>query len=204
MRAAATTEAIAHAIASLLWFNFLGGAVGKTESMLTTIHRKCNVSCELLWWMVTEKGAQTALVKLNTKVIVKEMVMVLHVALAPAGSWAAISITTWWPTKPTDKVQVRPLFARSPHLSQLTWRLYSLCWWYRYYSYHYEKRETINEVHTALAASVRSWNNLLMAAGCTLHPDKSASIIICCLIITTRWSSAGYMKFTRTIATATF
>ena len=44
--------------------------------------------------MVTEKGAQTALVKLNTKVIVKEMVMVLHVALAPAGSWAAISITT--------------------------------------------------------------------------------------------------------------
>ncbi len=37
---------------------------------------------------------------------------------------------------------------------------------------HMKKRETINEVCTALAASVRSWDNLLMATGYTLHPDK--------------------------------
>src|SRR6056300_1814443 len=35
-----------------------------------------------------------------------------------------------------------------------------------------DRRESIQEVHAALAASVDSWNNLLIATGGALHPDK--------------------------------
>jgi len=62
-----------------------------------------------------------------------------------------------------------------------------------------KQRETINEVYAALAAS---WNNLLMATGDTLNPDK-CFYHMWYLIITTRRSSVGYMKIIRTIATTT-
>ncbi len=87
----------------------------------------------------------------------------------------------WWYHK--DKANGHDASARwdlllplqsSTHLSQLTLAAILFVDDTDIIHINMKKRETINEVHAALVAvaSVRSWNNLLMAIGGSLHPAK--------------------------------
>ena len=128
--------------------------------MLTTIQ-------EMRYFLRTAYGDSTRCA--NSTVEVKYQGLCQGNGAAPAG-WAAISITIlmahkadghgatfvcpFTPSKQIDLAAI--LFVDDTDIIHINMK----------------KRETINEVHAALTASVRSWNNLLMATGGTLHPDK--------------------------------
>ena len=152
-------DRIAHAIASLV-FQAFGVEQSATESMLTTIQ-------EMKYFLRTAYGDSSRCA--HSTVEVKYQGLCQGNGAAPAG-WAAISITILMahkanghgatfvcPLSPKKAIDLAAiLFVDDTDIIHINMK----------------KRETIEDVHAALATSVRSWNELLMATGGTLHPDK--------------------------------
>jgi len=152
-------DRVAHAIASLI-FQAFGVDKSATTSMLSTIQ-------DMKYFLRTAYGDST---RCETSTIeVKYQGLCQGNGAAPAG-WAAVSITILMahkakghgatficPLSTEKSIELAAiLFVDDTDIIHLNMK----------------KRETVQEVHSAISESVRSWNELLMATGGTLHPDK--------------------------------
>lgn len=152
-------DRIAHAIASLV-FQAFGVDQSAAVSMLSTIQ-------EMSYFLRTAYGDSTNCAK--STVEVKYQGLCQGSGAAPAG-WAAISVTILMahkanghgatfacpitPDKAMDLAAI--LFVDDTDIIHI----------------NMNRRESMHDVHAALAASVKSWNSLLLATGGALHPDK--------------------------------